>query len=210
VRFTAGQFTTRQEVNVSAPTGVAADQSSTGAANGYFSYYTPGVTRIAPLASHPNVVTRWKIYGFSMQALMAIIATNTGTCYTFGRFGPVWAGLYLTTPPQDFGLPALPPDLSTFTHLWDGESGLRYVSGTSFVPPDADCTLQAATYMFPMPIDAAQNSQLAMGLVLNPSLVASNRLVNGLIGAMPFLWVKSCTYSLLYDEVRPDGGLVGV
>lgn len=173
---------------------------------GAFSAYTSGITRVSPLTVQPSLVQDWSVLGITVQTRAAVVAINRPTvAFTFGRFGSIWAGLFLDTPVRDFGPPQFPADMSPFTKIWDRDSDppLRLLQNVTADPGEDLFSLLATTFMFPVPLSVRSGSQLAMGLILTPSLVDGGVLVNTTpqnIGLNTVVTVKSCRYSVLYDD----------
>lgn len=160
------------------------------------SSWDKGATRVSTVNSQPTLSQPWTIYGWSVR-IRAVIGVFQRPY--FARFGNLWFGLAINANLIDTGGidPAssnalsggatLPPDLSTFDKVWDGDS-LKVVDIAQQLD-DTDFDLLGVTYLFPAPITIGPGSQMQMALVLNPSVIANN---------VAFV-VRSCEYSLIYD-----------
>lgn len=136
--------------------------------------YSPGKTRVQQLSNSPSLVKPWTVYGWTMEIRLGYQFTTSGVApgSPFGRMGDLWGGLLIDTPLSDSPFAAnLPPDLSTFTKIWEGNTDpVRQVAGSS---PVTAFQLVPVTFMLPSPVVARSGAQLAMGLVLTPSLWGS-------------------------------------
>lgn len=155
---------------------------------------TNGLTMAVPIQGGPSFAAGWSILAFSLQVKIGLNTVNTPAGQGWGRLGALWAGLLtgsnVAAPDDDLAWkPAsFPVDLSTFIKIWDGSTD--GISSVVTNGPEADWTLIAGTFQLPFPLKVSPGTPLGFCLILTPSIVDNRR----------FIWVKSCQYSIIYQQ----------
>lgn len=153
--------------------------------------YTSGQTVVSPVTSNPTLLERWVVLGWSMRVRVAVFTPAGSPAPPYwARFGKLWGGFMPSASIQNQGAVAFPPDMSTFTVLWDGQFPIPVFSGSPATPTTPAFGLVALTYMLPSPIPLRPGAQIQMGLVMTPTLSS---------GSIT-LAVRECIYSIIYDN----------